>query len=68
MMGVFLFCGACELSDFVSLPVIPSLQLPAYIKGGRGPGALSHRAPVPEPCLLIFHAVTAAGKTVDNHL
>lgn len=53
MMGVFLFCGGCELSDFVSVSVIPSLRVPAY-KRGRGPGALSHRPPVPAPCLLLF--------------
>ncbi|KAM9857075.1 beta-crystallin B2-like [Aulostomus maculatus] len=41
MMGVFLFCGGCELSEFV----IPSLWAPAY-KRGEGPGALSHRPPV----------------------
>lgn len=66
MMGVFLFCGGCELSEFVSVSIIPSLWAPAY-KSCQGPNAPSHRPPVPAPCLL-FHAHTATGKTVDKHL
>lgn len=35
MMGVFLFCGGCELSEFVFVSIIPSASAPAY-KSGRG--------------------------------
>lgn len=66
MMGVFLFCGGCELSEFVSVSIIPSLWAPAY-KSGQGPSAPSHRPPVSAPCLLLY-AHTATGKTVDKHL
>lgn len=41
MMGVFLFCGGCELSEFVFVSLIPSASAPAY-KSGRGPSASSH--------------------------
>uniref|UniRef100_UPI0037E79A85 crystallin, beta B1, like 2 n=1 Tax=Semicossyphus pulcher TaxID=241346 RepID=UPI0037E79A85 len=58
MMGVFLFCGGCELSDFVSVSIIPSLWAPAY-KSLNGPGALSHRAPVSALSLLLYaHTAT----------
>lgn len=33
MMGVFLFCGGCELSEFVFVTVIPSASAPAYKSG-----------------------------------
>ncbi|XP_044045603.1 crystallin, beta B1, like 2 isoform X1 [Siniperca chuatsi] len=58
MMGVFLFCGGCELSEFVSVSIIPSLWAPAY-KSGEGPGTLSHRPPVSAPSLLLYaHTAT----------
>ncbi|XP_053273457.1 LOW QUALITY PROTEIN: crystallin, beta B1, like 2 [Pleuronectes platessa] len=57
MMGVFLFCGGCELSEFVSVSIIPSLWAPAY-KSHKGLGALSHRPPVPAQSLH-FYAHTA---------
>lgn len=41
MMGVFLFCGGCGLSEFVFVSVIPPASAPAY-KSGRGPRASSH--------------------------
>lgn len=65
MMGVFLFCGGCELSEFVSVSIIPSLWAPAY-KSDEGPRALSHRPPVSGLSLLLY-AHTATGKTVDKH-
>lgn len=65
MMAVFLFCGGSELSEFVSVPVIPSLRVPAY-KSDEGPSALTHRPPVPALSLLLY-AHTATGKTVDKH-
>lgn len=65
MMGVFLFCGGCELSEFVSVSIIPSLWAPAY-KSHEGPCALSHRPPVSGPSLFLY-AHTATGKTVDKH-
>ncbi len=66
MMGVFLFCGGCELSEFVSVSIIPSLWAPAY-KSAEGPGALSHRPPVSALSLLLYPH-TATGKTVNKHL
>ncbi|XP_051239996.1 crystallin, beta B1, like 2 isoform X1 [Dicentrarchus labrax] len=58
MMGVFLFCGGCELSEFVSVSIIPSLWAPAY-KSVEGPAALSHRPPVSPPSLLLYaHTAT----------
>ncbi|KAM3864534.1 LOW QUALITY PROTEIN: crystallin, beta B1, like 2 [Diretmus argenteus] len=44
MMGVFLFCGGCELSEFVSVSIIPSLWAPAY-KSHEGPDT-THRPAV----------------------
>ncbi|XP_003448037.2 beta-crystallin B1 isoform X2 [Oreochromis niloticus] len=58
MMGVFLFCGGCELSEFVSVSIIPSLWAPAY-KSDEGPRALSHRPPVSGLSLLLYaHTAT----------
>ncbi|KAM9313947.1 LOW QUALITY PROTEIN: crystallin, beta B1, like 2 [Pholidichthys leucotaenia] len=45
MMGLFLFCGGCELSEFVSVSVIPTPFASAYKSEQGGPGALSHRPP-----------------------
>uniref|UniRef100_A0A8D3CC22 Crystallin, beta B1, like 2 n=1 Tax=Scophthalmus maximus TaxID=52904 RepID=A0A8D3CC22_SCOMX len=58
MMGVFLFCGGCGLSEFASVFVIPSLWAPAD-KSSEGPGALPHRPPAPALSLLLYaHTAT----------
>ncbi|XP_035803351.1 crystallin, beta B1, like 2 [Amphiprion ocellaris] len=57
MMGVFLFCGGCELSEFVSVSIIP-LSGRQHIKATRGP-AHSHTDHQSQPRVYSFYAHTA---------
>lgn len=61
MMGVFLFCGGCGLSEFVFVPIIPSSSVPAH-KSGRGASWVLTRVQSP----FCETSVTNTGKKEKN--